>query len=115
MASRMAPSTPRSGAPRLSRRCSVTRTSRSTGAISMGSSGARPEASSSASIPVFPVTTMRSADTPSARRLASAPRVGAKWMLARAPARRRLASSGNGLSMLSVRSPASTWAKGIRR
>lgn len=65
------------------------------------------------SITVLPVVNTCSSETPSSVRCRAAAGVGAKCQRAIRPMRLRLSSSGNGLSMTPVRSPASTWATGI--
>ena len=63
----------------------------------------------SASTTVFPVKIIRESGMPSARRLAAARTVGAKFKSASGEMSRRFISSGNGRSLSPVRSPASTW------
>ena len=69
---------------------------------------------STASIPVLPVTWTAPGAMPSARRLARAPSVGAKWKSARRAVRLRFVSSGYGEYGSPVRRPASTCATGMR-
>ena len=119
---RIARQTRRRGSPRCSRRWAVTSTSlrpRRRARSGGQGSGVRPKRSSltamwSASTPVLPVTQTRPRSIPSARRFRAARSVGAKSQSLRWSIRRRLSSSGKGLCLRPVRSPASTWATGIR-
>ncbi len=63
---------------------------------------------------VLPVTTMSRPRTPSRRRLAFAPAVGARCRAASWEVSLRLPSSGNGFARSPVRRPASRWRTGTR-
>jgi hypothetical protein len=79
------------------------------------SAGSRSPIHRTASTTVFPVTTMRSAATPSRTSASRERGVGARCRLARRAISCRLPSSGNGAPRSYVRSPASTWATATPR
>ena len=66
-------------------------------------------------MPVLPVTNTRSSGMPSRTRFCWFSTVGARWNAAMRPISWRFSSSGNGVSVLPVRRPASTWPTGMRR
>ena len=66
-------------------------------------------------MPVLPVTKMRSSGIPSRTRFWRLVVVGARWKAAIREISWRFSSSGNGVSVEPVRSPASTWPTGMRR